>query len=177
MIKPLLLAAAGLSLTSCAAPRPEPVRHVFISGPGEHHVIHRSARGPNRVVVLRGRDGKGPLILNGSSWNGAELTPEQRANIDRITRDARALGEEARRVGALAQLQGEAARRRGEEARLRGEAARLRGEAARARGEAARARGEAMRVEADRLRGQCERGEIECQITESDGTRTIIITR
>lgn len=177
MFKPLLLAAAGLSLTACAAPRPEPVRHVFISGPGEHHIVHHGARGPNRVVVLRNRDGKGPVILNGSTWRGAELTPEQRADIARITREARALGEEARRMGQLAQLQGEAARRRGEEARLRGEAARLRGEAARARGEEVRARGEALRLEADRLREQCERGEIACQITESDGKRTIIITR
>lgn len=158
MTKPLLLAAAAsLALSACAQPRPEPMRTVFLSGPGAHHTIHRYADGGQRVMVIRNRDARGPLIINGRYIESFGMSPADREALARITRDAQLRGEDARR-------RGEDARRRGDEARLRGEEARRRGEEARRRGEEARARGEEARRRAERLREQCERGEIDCEI-------------
>ncbi|MDP8916144.1 MAG: hypothetical protein M3M95_02860 [Pseudomonadota bacterium] len=173
MTKPLMLAAAASLAVSACATR-EPVRTVFLSAPGAHHYIHASGSGRDRVVVIRDRHARGPLIVNGRyvdlGRDGRFAGPDPEV-LARITREARLRGEEARwraeearRRGAEARLRGEEARRRGEEARRRGAEARLRGEEARRRGEEARARGEEARRRAERLREQCERGEIDCEI-------------
>lgn len=167
MTRPLLLAAAAsLALSACAQTHPAP-RTVFLSGPGVYHFPHPSGRG-TEVLVIRGRDGRGPLVVR-DRWDDGRMTrlhPDSEA-FARITRDIEARAAEVRRRGEEARQRGEEARRRGEEARRRGEEARRRGEEARRRGEQARARGEELRQHAERLHQQCLRGEIRCQIIEN----------
>lgn len=150
----LLAAAASLALSACAT-RPEPVRTVFLSGAPSHHAFHAS--GGRNVVVIRGRDARGPVFLNGRQIDATRMARLARPDAEalaRLRRDAEALGADARRLGELARRQGDAAR--------------LQGEAARRQGEAARASGEEIRREAQRLRELCERGQVRCEIIITD---------
>jgi hypothetical protein len=158
MFKPLMLAAAAsLALGACAT-RPEPVRTVFINSSQGHHAFHapRGAHGGSNVVILRNRDGRGPLIINGQRIDGRRLAlaPLEPEALAQLRRDAEAMGAHARRMGELARKQGETAR--------------LQGETARAQGEAARAQGAEIRREAQRLRELCERGQVRCEIIITD---------
>lgn len=172
MLKPILLAAAaGLTLSACAAP--QPTRHVFISGPGAERVYvirHSDGRYAREAARDARRHARYARQEARAAVRIARLDVPHPSEIDRIVREARAAGEAGR-------LAGERARVLGETARLRGEDARRRGEEARVRGEEARRRGEIIRAQAERLREQCERGEIACEIVDRPGSRTITITR
>lgn len=158
MFKPLLLAAAAsLALGACAT-RPEPARTVFINSGHGHHAFYapRGGHGGSNVVILRNRDGRGPLIINGHRVEGGRLAlaPLEPQALEQLRRDAEAMGAQARRMGELARKQGDAAR--------------LQGEAARAQGDAARAQGAEIRREAQRLRELCQRGQVRCEIIITD---------
>ena len=169
----LLLAAAGMALTACAAP--QPTRAVFISGPGAHRYIHPED-GRNRVYVIRHGDGAASRAeIRAHARREAEFARRHAELARRHAGEARRMALLARpdpevmaRITREARAAGEAGRRAGEAGRLAGELARRNSDMARLRSEQARSRAAEIRREAERLRAQCERGEIQCEIIVTD---------